>query len=97
MTDQLEIRRVIGLTASNGNGLASCPTTEDVAYAAGCVVVIYNAASDDQTSFLTSPKANKAIASLAYSTSGKFLAAGEVRYLSSNLELQIRAWMKQLK
>lgn len=73
---------MIGLTASNGNALASCPANEDVAYAAGCVVVVYNAAANSQTSFYTSSKANKAIASVAYSQSGRFLAAGEVRRLS---------------
>ncbi|KAG6549127.1 hypothetical protein Mapa_009353 [Marchantia paleacea] len=75
---KLDLERVIGLTTSNANGLASNPATGDIAYIAGCVVVVYNVKTNSQIKFLTSTKSQKAFSCVAYSYSGgKFIAAGE--------------------
>jgi hypothetical protein len=76
---QLELERVIGLTTTSPNGLACNTSTGDLAYLAGCVVVVYNVKANCQTHFLTASKTPKAFACVAYSNQGgKFLAAGEV-------------------
>ncbi len=76
---QLELERVIGLTTTSPNGLACNTSTGDLAYLAGCVVVVYNVKANCQTRFLTASKTPKAFACVAYSNQGgKFLAAGEV-------------------
>jgi WD40 repeat protein len=75
---QLELERVIGLTTTSPNGLACNTSTGDLAYLAGCVVVVYNVKANCQTHFLTASKTPKAFACVAYSNQGgKFLAAGE--------------------
>ncbi len=76
---QLELERVIGLTTTSPNGLACNTSTGDLAYLAGCVVVVYNVKANCQTRFLMASKTPKAFACVAYSNQGgKFLAAGEV-------------------
>ncbi|KAL3677463.1 hypothetical protein R1sor_027411 [Riccia sorocarpa] len=75
---KLELERVIGLTTTNANGLASIPATGDIVYLAGCVVVVYNVNSNSQTKFLTAPKNQKAFSCVTCSYSGgKYIAAGE--------------------
>ncbi|KAL2652337.1 hypothetical protein R1flu_020465 [Riccia fluitans] len=76
--NKLELERVIGLTTSNANGLASNPATGDIIYLAGCVVVVYNVRSNSQTRFLTASKNQKAFSCVACSYyEGKYIAAGE--------------------
>jgi hypothetical protein len=76
---QLELERVIGLTTTSPNGLACNTSTGDLAYLAGCVVVVYNVKANCQTRFLMASKTPKAFACVTYSNQGgKFLAAGEV-------------------
>lgn len=74
---QLELERVIGLTTTTAAGLAC--NGEELAYLAGCVVVVYNVRTNCQTHFLVAPRGPKAFACVAYSgQGGKFVAAGEV-------------------
>lgn len=76
---QLELERVIGLTTTTANGLACNTASDELAYLAGCVVVVFNAKTNSQTHFLTAPRSPKAFACVAYSAhGGKFIAAGEV-------------------
>lgn len=76
---QLELEKVIGLTTTTANGLACNGVSDELAYLAGCVIVVYNARTNCQTRFLTAPRSSKAFACVAYSSQGgKFLAAGEV-------------------
>lgn len=74
---QLELERVIGLTTITAAGLAC--NGEELAYLAGCVVVVYNVRTNCQTNFLMAPRGPKSFACVAYSgQGGKFVAAGEV-------------------
>ncbi|PRP86748.1 hypothetical protein PROFUN_02897 [Planoprotostelium fungivorum] len=73
---KLSLERIIGCTASSNAAFACNPNTGELAYPAGCVVVIYSPKKNKQTRFLQSPS-NKPIISLAYSTNGKLLAVGE--------------------
>ena len=80
---QLELERVIGLTAATPSGLACNGISEELAYVAGCVVVIYNVKINCQTHFLTTHGSPKPFLCVAFSNQGgKFIAAGEV--ISSN-------------
>lgn len=81
---QLELERVIGLTTTSPSGLSCNPTTGELAYLAGAVVVIYNVKANSQTQFLVAPRTAKAFSCIAYSSQGgKFLAAGEVFFSTS--------------
>lgn len=73
----MDLDRIIGNTILSNSGLAINSHTGDVAYAAGCVIVIYNPKQNKQVKFLMGKK-NKAIGSLCFSPNGKYLAAGEV-------------------
>jgi WD40 repeat protein len=86
-TRQMTLRRIIGTTSQRNAALSSITTTTTTrgtdgtavvlsAYAAGAAVVIYNAASDQQVAYLTTP-ASRPISCLAFSPDGKYLAAGE--------------------
>lgn len=102
---QLELERVIGLTTTTANGLACNTGSDELAYLAGCVVVVYNVKTNSQTHFLTAPRSPKAFACVAYSAhGGKFIAAGEVCHTgtfnpdlfpNSSILLQTHFW--QLK
>jgi hypothetical protein len=73
----MELERAIGLTAM-GSAIASSPATGEIAYLAGCVVVLYDAMRNRQT-FLKAPAVQKAIMCVKFSPQGKYIAAGEVR------------------
>ncbi|KAG2173149.1 hypothetical protein INT43_004522 [Umbelopsis isabellina] len=51
----LKLERIIGLTSSTNNMVATDPTSEQIAYAAGAVVVIYNYRRNKQVGFLYPP------------------------------------------
>lgn len=75
---KLELERVIGLTTANPNGLACNGVNEELAYIAGCVIVVYNARTNCQTRFLTAHGNPKPFSCVAFSShGGKFIAAGE--------------------
>lgn len=75
---KLELERIIGLTTSTPSGLACNGTNEELAYLAGCVVVIYNVRTNCQTHFLMARGSPKPFSCVAFSSQGgKFIAAGE--------------------
>ncbi|CAM0138457.1 unnamed protein product [Umbelopsis sp. WA50703] len=51
----LKLERIIGLTSSTNNMMATDPSSEQIAYAAGAVVVIYNYRRNKQVAFLYPP------------------------------------------
>lgn len=82
---QLSLEKVIGTTTRHNSSFAVNPSSEEYAYVAASVVVVVNPKlpTQKQTTFLTAAKA-KAVTCLAYSSNGKFLAVGEVRFSSSS-------------
>jgi len=38
----MQLEKVLGFSSKNNNSVAVNPTTGDLAYPAGCVIVIYN-------------------------------------------------------
>ncbi|CAM9730632.1 unnamed protein product, partial [Hapterophycus canaliculatus] len=58
----------------HNNALAVNPITGDVAYPAGCVVVIYQARRNRQFRFL---RTSKTVSCLAFSRDGDMLVVGE--------------------
>ena len=70
----LALERVMGLTSQHNSALSSHSYSGEVAYAAGCVAVLYHPKRNRQTRYF---RTAKPIASLAFSQCGKFLAVGE--------------------
>jgi WD40 repeat protein len=71
---QLTLEKVLGVSCLHNSSLAVNPATGEIAYAAGCVVVIYNAARNKQVRFF---RAEKTVSCLAFSKDGDYLAIGE--------------------
>ncbi|KAK3271495.1 hypothetical protein CYMTET_20160 [Cymbomonas tetramitiformis] len=72
-----QVEKAIGITSSNCNAL-SCGLSGDLAYCAGCVVVIFSPKRKAQTQFLRAPNSLKAFSCVKHSTpQGRYLAAGE--------------------
>ncbi|GMF45478.1 unnamed protein product [Phytophthora fragariaefolia] len=70
--------RVLGLTARSNAAVAVNPVSGELAYAAGCIVVIYNLRRNKQVRYY---RVDKGVACLCFSPSGQFLAIGERGYL----------------
>jgi hypothetical protein len=65
--------------------VACNPSTGDIAYLAGCVVVVFNTVKKMQTKFLMVLRTPKPLACVTYSPhGGKLIAAGEVCPYSTN-------------
>lgn len=75
-TFQLFLDKVVGTTSRHNAAMAINTVTGEIAYAAGSVVVLYDAKSG-QSRYLASPKP-KSILCLDFSPNGKYLAVGEV-------------------
>ena len=73
---RLSLERVIGVSTTNSHGLAVCPSSDEIAYPAGAVVVVYNTRKHLQKKFLVSPS-NSAVLCVCFSSNGKFIAVGE--------------------
>ena len=67
------LERVVGVTSVHNASFAANPVTGDLAYPAGCVVVILSA-SGEQTNYF---RHTKAVSALTFSPDGRFLAVGE--------------------
>ncbi|CAM9225132.1 unnamed protein product, partial [Phaeothamnion confervicola] len=70
----LSLDRVLGQTCLGNSALAVNPATGDVAYPAGCVVVVYQPRRNRQIRYF---RAGKAVSCLAFSRDGAMLAVGE--------------------
>eukprot|EP01091_Cochliopodium_minus_P004086 TRINITY_DN14001_c0_g1_i1.p1 TRINITY_DN14001_c0_g1~~TRINITY_DN14001_c0_g1_i1.p1 ORF type:complete len:255 (-),score=64.54 TRINITY_DN14001_c0_g1_i1:49-813(-) len=74
-TNSLSLEKIIGNTSSNNSSISINPSSNEIAYPAGCVVVLYDSVQNKQT-FLSSGR-QQAINSLSHSPDGKYLAVGE--------------------
>ncbi|EGZ05955.1 hypothetical protein PHYSODRAFT_437466, partial [Phytophthora sojae] len=75
---RLILERVLGLTALSNAAVAVNPVSGELAYAAGCIVVIYNLRRNKQVRYY---RVDKSVACLSFSPNGQFLAIGERGYL----------------
>uniref|UniRef100_H3HBI1 Anaphase-promoting complex subunit 4 WD40 domain-containing protein n=1 Tax=Phytophthora ramorum TaxID=164328 RepID=H3HBI1_PHYRM len=75
---RLILERVLGLTALSNAMVAVNPVSGELAYAAGCIVVIYNLRRNKQVRYY---RVDKTVACLCFSPNGQFLAIGEKGYL----------------
>ncbi|XP_010226321.1 PREDICTED: WD repeat-containing protein 62-like, partial [Tinamus guttatus] len=69
------LERVLGITTATSSGLACDPASGNVAYPAGCVVVILNPQRNTQQHILNTSR--KTLSAVAFSPDGKLLATGE--------------------
>jgi WD40 repeat protein len=91
---QVQLERIIGLSASHNNALSISPTTGDVAYPAGCMVCLYNAKRnkqvrsnrchtcsmhDSQSLQIRLIRSSAAVTCVAFSPDGQHIAIGVVR------------------
>ncbi|KAG5189397.1 hypothetical protein JKP88DRAFT_353103 [Tribonema minus] len=76
----LTLDRVMGQTCLHNSALSVNPVTGDVAYPAGCVVVIYQPRRNRQFRYF---RAGKTVSCLAFSRDGSMLAVGERGHLPS--------------
>ncbi|OMO85146.1 hypothetical protein CCACVL1_10386 [Corchorus capsularis] len=76
-SSKLVLKEIIGLTTKNSKGLASSVSTSTCVYVAGCVAVVYNAASGTQSHLMLSHRMPKPLSCVAVSRDGRFVAAGE--------------------
>jgi len=74
--EELQLEHVIGLNP-NPSSMAYSQGSSEVAYIAGCVVVIYDARANVQRLFLRAPSSNKPFNCVAFSPGGTHVAAGE--------------------
>lgn len=70
----MKLSKVIGLTSLTNSCVAEAASSELIAYAAGCVAVLYNPQTNKQVSYL---KVTRAISCLALTHDGMYLAIGE--------------------
>ena len=70
----IKLEKILGVTTLSNACIATAPLSNDVFYAAGSVVIRYNAIQNVQKSFY---KATKAVSCLTVSVDGQYLAVGE--------------------
>ncbi|KAG1693677.1 hypothetical protein DVH05_023079 [Phytophthora capsici] len=75
---RLILERVLGLTALSNAQVAVNPVSGELAYAAGCIVVVYNLRRNKQVRYY---RVDKNVSCLCFSPNGQFLAIGEKGYL----------------
>lgn len=80
-----DIEKIIGNTVTHHSCAAASPNGEEVAYCAGCTIVIYSPKKNKQLRFLQNPSENKPLTSVCFSSDGKRVAAGESGYQPSVL------------
>ena len=76
---QVKLDRVLGLTVSSNASLDCDPYSGTVVYPSGCVLVLYNQRRNKQVHIINSLK--KPITACKFSTDGKYIVTGEVKYL----------------
>lgn len=75
VADRVKLENVYGLTVTSNAALDCNPSTELIAYPAGCTVVLYNPRKNRQTHILNASR--KSITCVAFSRCGRYLATGE--------------------
>ena len=70
----LRLEKVIGITAHNNAAVDINPSNDDVAYPAGCIVVIYSFKKNKQRAYM---RTSKPVSCLKYAPDGQLLAIGE--------------------
>ena len=70
----IKLEKILGVTTLSNACIATAPRSNDVFYAAGSIVIRYNAVQNLQKSFF---KASKAVSCLSVSVDGQYLAVGE--------------------
>lgn len=75
---RLTLERVLGVTALSNAMMAVNPASGEIAYAAGCIVVVYNLRRNKQVRYY---RVDKSVSCLCFSSSGQFLAIGEKGYM----------------
>lgn len=78
--NQLELQGVIGFNGSVPNGLILHPGDKHIIYPLGSTIVVRHLTQNTQT-FLQKDGHNKAVSCLALSSTGKYLASGQVTYM----------------
>ncbi|CAO2625976.1 WD repeat-containing protein 62 [Lemmus lemmus] len=73
--NRVTLEKVLGITAQNSSGLTCDPGTGQVAYLAGCVVVILNPKENKQQHIFNTTR--KSLSALAFSPDGKYIVTGE--------------------
>jgi len=81
----MTLEKVIGMTASNENGICVNPLNGDLCYAAGCFIVIYIPKENKQSHHHVVSRTNRPFKCLTFSNSGKYLAAGESAFKSPEI------------
>ncbi|EQC42824.1 hypothetical protein SDRG_00543 [Saprolegnia diclina VS20] len=71
---KLTLERVLGTTAHGNASMSVSSVSGEIAYAAGCVVVMYNFRRDKQTRYY---RVEKPVSALAFSGDGRLLAIAE--------------------
>ncbi|XP_024965743.1 mitogen-activated protein kinase-binding protein 1 [Cynara cardunculus var. scolymus] len=74
---KFDLEEIIGLTTTNGNGLASSFYDSKFVYIAGCVVVLYDVDLGTQSHLIVSNRSPKPLTCVAVSQDGSYVAAGE--------------------
>ncbi|KFK38302.1 hypothetical protein AALP_AA3G096300 [Arabis alpina] len=82
---KLILQEIIGLTTKNANGLSSVSSSSKCVYLAGCVAVVYDVDSCNQSHLVVSHRMPKPLSCVAVSQNGRFVAAGESPNLSAVL------------
>ncbi|XP_038623603.1 WD repeat-containing protein 62 [Tachyglossus aculeatus] len=72
---RVTLEKVLGITAQNSSGLDCDPNTGQIAYLAGCVVVILNPEKNKQRHILNTSR--KTLSAVSFSPDGKFIVTGE--------------------
>ncbi|CAD5121411.1 DgyrCDS9931 [Dimorphilus gyrociliatus] len=87
LADRACLERVLGLTVTNGACLAAACDDGQLAYTAGCVLVLYDSKTDAQRHVIN--HARKILTCVAFSPDGRNLATGE-----SGHDPHARVWSK---
>lgn len=75
---RLTLERVLGVTALSNAMMSVNPVSGEIAYAAGCIVVIYNLRRNKQVQYY---RVDKCVSCLCFSPNGQYLAIGEKGYM----------------
>ncbi|XP_029317026.1 LOW QUALITY PROTEIN: mitogen-activated protein kinase-binding protein 1 [Cottoperca gobio] len=85
LSEKVTLEKVLGITAPGNRALACDPRTGQLAYPAGCVVVLLNPRKNKQHYIFNSSR--KAITTLAFSPDGKYVVTGESGHMPA-----VRVW-----